>query len=429
MSFYANFVFRGITAFGQLCLIWFVGRFVGASALGLMVLNLACITLLSVLVNLGHNIATMRQFALDPHSQKSYRLLFRSAITVALISFVASTFLAISSNEFFDLVALDFAERKVSQLYIYCIFPASMTLLLSGFLKGVGQASAAILSDIGVVSFSSVVLLLIYSSISGGREVTDSMAAYAIIGSYWLVFFASLANFFRGLPRLGNNKHSMGIAEGEWGLHCRTAARLLVVNLAEIANATIPLIIIGSLVSNESLAGFRVAERVATLISFGLVVANITLPAAIGSAISTGNRQGIQDALKSGSKKACLVGIVIAIPLLLFPTYILSNLGVELINSIYILYILMFAQIVNMVTGPTLLTLKISEHTKFVAIWSGITSILYIAFLPISINYFGILGAAILSCMNIVTYNVVSVLYLNMAFGVLAIPFTRRKIK
>lgn len=420
-----TFILRAATALGQLSLIWLVAHFSNADTVGLMVLNLAVVTVTCVLVTLGHNIATMRQFALSPYSKLSYQLLIRSTILVILTGSLTYISLYLYGAPALHILGLDENDQYVTQIYLVAVFPGSIISLLTGYFKGIGRTNAAILCDIGLISFVAVVLLLIWIIIYDKYAISDRVIAYTIAGSYGLVLLIATANFIHSLSSAKGDACLRNAQKPNWNLHMRTASKFHIVNLAEIANSTIPLLIIGALVSEASLAEFRVAERLATLLSFGLVVANVTLPPAIGKALANENRGHLQRVLTKGSEQACAVAFVLAIPLALFPSVVLAQMGMEGQAAKSALYLLLFSQIFNVATGSTILTIKLSEHTRFIALLSSITAALYLLFLPIAVYAFGIVGAALAASTTLILYNLAGAIYLKLKFDVLALPFVR----
>jgi O-antigen/teichoic acid export membrane protein len=128
-----------------------VARLADPSSVGVMVFNLAIIVVISVLATLGHNIATMRQFALSPYDQHSYKLLRRSSVIVFITALLIYVCLNWFGRPLFEFLTLDATSQKVTKIYILAIIPASLLLLLAGYFKGVGRPGAAILSDIGTL--------------------------------------------------------------------------------------------------------------------------------------------------------------------------------------------------------------------------------------------------------------------------------------
>jgi O-antigen/teichoic acid export membrane protein len=185
-----------------------------------------------------------------------------------------------------------------------------------------------------------------------------------------------------------------------------------------IVTAQTDIVMLGALQGVHAAGVYRVAARGAELVSFGLVVINTILAPTISRLYASKEMLRLQRVITTGAWVALLLTLPMAIPLMLFGSWILGRVfGAEFSVGGTALTILCGGQIVNAGTGSVGLILTMTGHGRETATGIGIAALLNIILNAVFIPFWGVEGASAATAISLVTWNVILAVLVHRRLG------------
>tara|TARA_B110000238_G_C16029158_1_gene396641 strand:- start:515 stop:1051 length:537 start_codon:yes stop_codon:yes gene_type:complete len=158
--------------------------------------------------------------------------------------------------------------------------------------------------------------------------------------------------------------------------------------------------------SAEDVANYRVAFKIATLITFTQFAINARIAPQISSLWSNKKTKDLQSIIYKASLLNTIVGIPLFFFIMIFGEFLLSIFGEGYEGSISILRILCFGQIINALCGPVMYLLNMTGNEK-----EARNTMIYAAIVNISANIllipiFGLEGAAWATSSTMILWNI-----------------------
>jgi O-antigen/teichoic acid export membrane protein len=170
---------------------------------------------------------------------------------------------------------------------------------------------------------------------------------------------------------------------------------------------------------------YRIAFKVATLITFIQFAVNSIAAPTIASLYAKDDLPGLRKYIKQIGVINAAFAIPITLFIVLFSEPLLNLFGAEYTVGTVLLPILAIGQLVNALAGPVMYILNMTGKEKLsqrIMIWMTLLNIvLNVALIPT----YGIVGAAIATTISMVTWNVIAALYVYKYYKVIAIPFVK----
>ena len=156
----------------------------------------------------------------------------------------------------------------------------------------------------------------------------------------------------------------------------------------------------------ESVAYYSIAVKLATVTALALISVNIVIAPKIASTHNEKNFSELKLILKKATRINVLISLPIIILLLCFSEYILSMFGTNYIFAKNALWILLFAQFFNSITGPSALYLNMTGRQKKLNVILLLSLIINIVLNILLVPNYGMLGAAIATTTSFVLSKV-----------------------
>jgi O-antigen/teichoic acid export membrane protein len=156
----------------------------------------------------------------------------------------------------------------------------------------------------------------------------------------------------------------------------------------------------------ESVAYYSIAVKLATVTALALISVNIVIAPKIASIYNEKNFSELKLILKKATRINVLISLPIIILLLSLSEHILSMFGSNYIFAKNALWILLFAQFFNSITGPSALYLNMTGRQKKLNVILLISLIINIILNILLVPTFGMLGAAIATTTSFVLSKV-----------------------
>lgn len=278
--------------------------------------------------------------------------------------------------------------------------------------------AADVLVRDGLIALLALVLLLL-----GWRGLDAGTALNLTLSASALAALAGGRAVAMAVPRSSEPVRPTGSELLAW---VRTAAPLLGIALLQMWLARVDTVVLGFLAGPEEVGIFAVAWRIAALVAFPLTAINIATGPAIAGAASGGDRPALQDLLARSAVWSTLAGLAVALPLLLFPHWLLGLAGPELTRGATVLRILVAGQLICAITGMANVALAMSDHSNASMVAYGGAALASLLLNAALIPLLGGLGAAAAATAVVIGLRVAILLLLWRRLGVLSLPFVRR---
>lgn len=177
--------------------------------------------------------------------------------------------------------------------------------------------------------------------------------------------------------------------------------------------------------SVEDVANYRVAFKIATLITFTQFAINARIAPQISSLWLNKKAKELQSIIYKASLINTIVGIPLFLGIMFFGKFLLSIFGEGFEDSLSVLRILCFGQIINALCGPVMYLLNMTGNEK-----KARNTMIYAAIINISANIlliplFGLKGAAWATSITMILWNIWALLIGYKQTGIRTLVFWR----
>lgn len=304
---------------------------------------------------------------------------------------------------------------------LICFFVALTLLLIMPFLRlresilrGLNIIVLAQVPDFIIRPglFLTVVVLLFFA---GSRDVSPGVA----MGFHVLCALIALLIAFYISKRKTPKVVYTSIPDYEIKPWLRSILPLILIGLLQFLNKRTDIILLGVIKGPESVGIYQAVTRIAELIIFSLMAANMSLGPAIASLYAKKDLKKIQTLIR---KSTNWVTIFFALPLFLgilfFGYWILLLFGPEFTQGTSALMILCGAQLINSALGTAGLILNMTGNERDSAWGMAIATVLNIILNLLLIPKYGLLGAACATGVSIITWKTIFVYFVYKRLGI-----------
>jgi O-antigen/teichoic acid export membrane protein len=181
-------------------------------------------------------------------------------------------------------------------------------------------------------------------------------------------------------------------------------------------------IMIGYYLNEADVGVYRLAFKVATLITFAQFAINSIAAPMFSSFYAKNDLAGMKKITRNIGYMNIAISIPIFIAILIFPSFVLDLFGEEFSVGVAPLIVLAVGQIINALCGPVMYLLNMTGKEKkarnIIIVASVINLGLNVCFIPI----YGIMGAAYATAISTVVWNVMAVIQIKKEYGFISIP-------
>jgi O-antigen/teichoic acid export membrane protein len=181
-------------------------------------------------------------------------------------------------------------------------------------------------------------------------------------------------------------------------------------------------LMIGYYLEESEVGIYRLAFKVAALITFAQFAINSIAAPMFSSFKAKGDMKGLKRITRNiGYLNILISGPVFAL-ILLFPGYVLEFFGEEFIGGVEPLIILAVGSIINALCGPVMYLLNMTGKEKPARNIIIIASLLNVILNLYLIPEHGLLGAAYATSISTVVWNALAVVQIKKEYGFISIP-------
>ena len=393
----------------------------GAETFGIYELAFTALMILSVLVKWGLDGATVRftqEYLASGERGKIKALVSKSVLTIFLSALIVGLLFFVFRK---SLAAL-FNEPDLEKAYVWValgLLPFVLLQYYSEALRALKNMKAFSALQVGSVLILATGIFLLLKDVELPKGEVATLAF--VIAT---VLFAVAAYF------VYQNSYRKRVGQ----------VQVQPINFKGVVKVGIPLLVSGSLFlviswtdtlmigyykTSADVGVYRIAFKVATLITFIQFAVNSIAAPTIASLYAKENLDGLRKYIKQIGVINALFSIPIALGIILFAEPLLNLFGAEYAAGKVLLPILAVGQLVNALAGPVMYILNMTGKEKLsqrIMIWMTILNIiLNVVLIPI----YGIVGAAIATTISMVTWNIIAAFYVYKYYKVIAIPFVK----
>jgi O-antigen/teichoic acid export membrane protein len=391
-----------------------LARVLGVENFGIYVFCISVVQILSVPAMLGGQQLLVRDVAAY-HTKGEYHFLRGLLTRFRQASFLASVILALAAAGIGYLVYQD-SPMWIPFMVATAIVPLHTAMRLQGAaIRGLrhvllGQA-ALTFRPVLVLTIVGGVLWL--SSQSLGAEVALTAQ---LVGSGILVFVTFIL-LRRLLPSEAKNTQP-GYETSRW---IKSALPFVFASGMQILNSETSVFMLGILQTPEDVGLFRVAQRGALFIPFGLQAVDIAMGPTIAEMFARGERKRLQRMVS----KSILVVLAFALPVALMLIFggrwiIPFVFGQEYAPAYLPLVILCLGQLINAGMGSVGMILNMAGLERFTARGMAIAAVANVLLNSALIPFFGPTGAAVATSTSLIIWNVLLFIWLYRETGVVS---------
>ena len=194
--------------------------------------------------------------------------------------------------------------------------------------------------------------------------------------------------------------------EFDWKQWRLRIPHLTVGGLAEVSMGQWDVILIGVLLNMEQTAYYAAAARISLFSAIGLRVVETATAPLMAHLLREPDKRRARELLIHTTLISTSVGLVIAIPMFLFPGFFLHLVGPGLQDGRNVLQILVLGQLVNVSTGPVSQMLYLGGNERIYANGLWMSNIASAAGFILLVPSFGIVGGAAAKALSVTLLNI-----------------------
>lgn len=414
----STFVARGITSLGSVLLVAVIGRFYGASGVGVYALAQSMLMAANILACYGRDKALMRFVGRDLSSSHVAVYFRRAGIKILITSVVAAGIIFFGRSLWSQLFN---APQLAPVLVGFAVATPAFTLAfyLAGFMKSVRKPALSTLLQNGAIALVATVWIMVVGYVWSDAGIASIGIAYALAA--WLVLGFGLwrcRQWFRHTYQPATQTaDTLDLA----GFN-RSSSSFFIISLSQLLTMVGSIWVGGYFLSTAALGLYKAAQQLSQLISFILIVLNAIFPPRFAALYHEGKRKALAQLARHGVHLGIAMAAIPVLACLFVPGYVLLLVGDDFSGAVNLLRILAFAQFINVSCGSVGSLLNMSGHerlTRNVTLVSGSVALICMAvFIPLM----GAIALAVAVGLNLVVKNCANVYLVWTRLGVWTLP-------
>jgi O-antigen/teichoic acid export membrane protein len=187
----------------------------------------------------------------------------------------------------------------------------------------------------------------------------------------------------------------------------------------QMINREISVILLGIIQGPEDVGLFRVAQRGADLVPFGLIAVNMAIAPTISELFARGEKDRLQQMISKSTWAIMGFALPMGLFLILSGKWLLPVVfGQEYSPSYIILVILCLGQLFNAAMGSVGLLLNMCGFEKHTALGVTIAALISIILNLLLIPLWGNSGSAVATCVSMIAWNILLGIWLYQKTGI-----------
>ena len=404
------------TALGLLMAV-VLARALGVENYGIYAFCLSLVQILTVPATLGGPPLLVREVA-SYQTKGQYHFLRGLLLRFRQASFLASLILALAA------AASGYAFYRGSPMLIPFLVAAALIPLHTAMalqesaLRGLHHV---LLGQLALTIRPALVMVIVGTFFwMTGRKLGAETALSAQLAASAVLVTLTFALLQRLLPREAKNAEP-GYETSRW---VKSALPFVFASAMQILNNETSVVLLGILRAPEDVGLFRVAQRGALLIPFGLQAVNMAMGPTIAEMFARGERKRLQRMISKSILAVLAFALPVALVLILGGRWIIPfAFGAEYRAAYSPLVILCLGQLVNAGMGSVGVILNMAGLERFTARGVAIAAVASVVLNSALIPFFGPAGAAVATSTSLIIWNVLLFIWLYRETGIVSTIF------
>ena len=378
-----------------------IARQFGVQGTGVFYVFMSCVSAAALLAKQGIDLGLSKWIARG-HSAGGIRPILLWALRRCAVGLVLTVVLVNIGHDFlFSGLFQSVRSEVVAAVLSVAVIPAVALSIACGALRGARQPTQATLLDSVVLPVMAIVFLWLLLKSSNGGVLVPTI-------SYYLA--ASLAAFggIACLARIVANSNSGRVNLIDIDLD-RDSVSFFGVTVLSYFIAWTPTFFLAAMLSESDVGGYNLCWRIVLLASLVMSVGNQISAPHLSRFHHENETYGLQKYVRKISAIYLGVGLVTTSVLVYFRSSLLFLFGSEFEVFAPVLMVLAVGQLISMACGPIGYVLTMTGYAWWQTIIQVIAVTLMFLLLPLFINAYGVVGAAVAGTIAISFSNLVSV--------------------
>lgn len=397
----AVFALKIMLAGSSVFLTFLIGKFYGAQDLAEFAVLQSLAIVSSTIALVGTNESLVYYCSKYPAKSKYY---FLSSVLSFLLFYSLLVLIAYSW-----LVYDGIFDRDEFVAWVFMTVPIGLLMLSSGFSRGKEYYYLGILLEPSMVS------LLAFPVLSGLLFLNIKHEVIHIyIYCCWILLGLYISKSVWCRHRDGSEIINFG-GVAEYFNYLKGSIKYSVFSVVGMATSYLTIIISSIYLSTFEVASLRVAQQLALIVGFSLILGNYLLPVRFLKLFEEGKIHALKKLAKQSSALMMLISILPFIVFCIFGKYIFEYLGAGA-QAYYFLYLVLIGQMFNVGCGSVMTILKMSGKIEIASSISVLSSLAFIVILLISSRW-GLSGVGVSILLFYLIQNSLAVLAVKKELG------------
>lgn len=171
------------------------------------------------------------------------------------------------------------------------------------------------------------------------------------------------------------------------------------------------------LLSEVAVSQLTVSQRIAAVVSFGLIIVNMINAPKFATMWKNGKIAEIHRLSSQSTRFQLLIVSPVFLVSFIFPDMVLGFFGEGYSESGWILRILLLGQIVNSLCGSVAYILTMTNNEKLFRNATFVSGPSTLVLTIVGANYYGVYGVAMATAFGLSLQNILSLLYVRLRLG------------
>ena len=399
-----------------------MARMMGAEEFGIYAYTMSIVNLLFVISMLGLSQLIIREIAAYRANQ-TWNLMRGLLKRANQATFIASVVMALGAAIFAFVMIERIGEHAFHTFLIGLILLPLLVLihLWATTIRGLGHI---LLSQVPMVVIRPCLFLILlgaaYLFREDGSSATKAMSMQVIATA--VPFVIMLATLWKVLPVETKNT-SPAFQTKVW---MKSAWPLFFVSAMLIVNQQTDILMLGAFKNAKEVGIYRVAQRGAELVSFGLVAVNMAIGPTISTLYTKCEMQQLQRIVTRSAQAALVFSFPLVFGLVIFGSKLVPFVyGAEFASAVKPLAILCVASFLAVSLGSVGLLLTMCGHERDTAKGFAFAAVINVILNAFMIPMWGAKGAAIATGTSMISWSVLLALLVYRRIGINATAFLR----
>ncbi len=395
-----------------------LARILGVKGFGIYAFSMSVAQILTIPAMLGGQQLLVRDVAAY-QSRDQFKLLKGLIVWIRRSSFLVSCLLSLLagiSAFFFCPGSRMFLPLLIGLALVPCL--ANMQLNGSA-LRGLQRILLGQVADV-LRPLLLILMVGLYFLFAGSR-ISPELALMAQFFSIALMIVLTWLILRKSLP-VAAKSASVEYETGRW---MRSALPFILAGSMQILNKEVSVALLGALQGAEQAGLYRVAQRGAEFVPFGLVAVNMAIGPTLSRLYVQGRIEYMQRLVSKSVLAVLAFGLPLALLLILGGKWIIPLVFGPGFSAAYmVLVILCLGQLFNAAMGSVGLILNMTGLERFTAKGVTVAALVNIVGNIIMIPFYGAIGAAMATSLSLVLWNVLLSIWLYREIGI--VSFVKR---